>query len=132
VLLEHDLAPGSEEGAETLDLARIGADASPHWSRVWPTPEDNPRHGGLELWMASYGYQILSRPASWSGRCEPLKPRSSRPPFAGPPPVSPPRDAKLAVMADTDGRPVMNRTTGARPQSRPGVRGVYGLPRAVP
>ena len=34
---------------ETLDLARIGADGSPHWSRVWPTPEENPRHAGLEL-----------------------------------------------------------------------------------
>ena len=49
---------------ETLDLVRIGADGSPHWTRVWPTPEDNPRHAGLELWMAAYGYQIVSRPAS--------------------------------------------------------------------
>jgi hypothetical protein len=64
VLLEHDLAPENEEGAETLDLVRIGADGSPHWSRVWPTPQDNPRHGGLELWMASYGCLIISRPAS--------------------------------------------------------------------
>jgi hypothetical protein len=24
----------------------------PHWLRVWPTPEENPRHAGLELWMA--------------------------------------------------------------------------------
>jgi hypothetical protein len=50
---------------ETLDLVRIGADASPYWSRVWPTPEDNPRHAGLELWMAAYGHQIVDRPASW-------------------------------------------------------------------
>jgi hypothetical protein len=70
VLLEHYLAPEDEEGAETLDLIRIGADGSPHWSRVWPTPEDNPRHGGLELWMTSYGYQIVSRPAGWPGWCE--------------------------------------------------------------
>jgi hypothetical protein len=50
---------------ETLDLVRIGADGSPHWSRVWPTPEENPRHAGLELWMAGYGHQIVGRPASW-------------------------------------------------------------------
>jgi len=50
VLLEHHPAPELAEGAETLDLVRIGADGSPHWSRVWPTPEDNPRRAGLELW----------------------------------------------------------------------------------
>lgn len=48
---------------ETLDLVRVGADGTPHWTRVWPTPQDNPRHAGLELWMAAYGYQIVSRPA---------------------------------------------------------------------
>ena len=46
VLLEHHPAPESGEGMETLDLVRIGADGSPHWSRVWPTPEENPRHAG--------------------------------------------------------------------------------------
>ena len=65
VLLEHHPAPGSGEGMETLDLVRIGADGSPHWSRVWPTPQENPRHAGLELWMAGYGHQIVGRPASW-------------------------------------------------------------------
>jgi hypothetical protein len=65
VLLEHHPAPGSGEGMETLDLVRIGADGSPHWSRVWPTPQENPRHAGLELWMAAYGHQIVGRPASW-------------------------------------------------------------------
>jgi hypothetical protein len=64
VLLEHYLAPEFGEGMETLDLVRVGADSSPHWSRVWATPEDNPRHAGLELWMASYGHQIISGPAS--------------------------------------------------------------------
>ena len=59
VLLEHYLAPELSEGMETLDLVRVGADGSPHWSRVWPTPEDNPRHAGLELWMAAYGHQIV-------------------------------------------------------------------------
>ena len=58
-------APESGEGMETLDLVRIGADGSPHWSRVWPTPEENPRHAGLERWMAAYGHQIVGRPASW-------------------------------------------------------------------
>jgi len=70
VLLEHHLPPESGEGMETLDLVRIGADASPHWSRVWPTPEDNPRHAGLELWMAAYGHQIVDRPASWFDSCQ--------------------------------------------------------------
>src|SRR5215475_7583257 len=55
----------SGEGLETLDLVRIGADGSPHWSRVWPTPEENPRHAGLQLWMAAYGHQIVGRPAGW-------------------------------------------------------------------
>jgi hypothetical protein len=65
VLLEHHPAPELGEDVETLDLVRIGADGSPHWSRVWPTPEDNPRHAGLELWMAAHGHQIVGRPASW-------------------------------------------------------------------
>jgi hypothetical protein len=68
-LLEHHLAPETEEGAETLDLVRIGADGSPHWLRVWPTPEANPRHAGLELWMAVHGHQIVSKPASWFDWC---------------------------------------------------------------
>ena len=68
VLLEHHPAPGSGEGMETLDLVRIGADGSPHWSRVWPAPEENPRHAGLELWMAGYGHQIVGGPASWFDR----------------------------------------------------------------
>ena len=70
MLLEHHLAPETGEGAETLDLVRIGADGSPHWLRVWPTPEENPRHAGLELWMAVHGYQIVSKPASWFEWCE--------------------------------------------------------------
>ena len=70
VLLEHNPAPETGEGTETLDLVRIGADGSPHWSRVWSTPEDNPLHGGLELWMATDGHRIVSRPASEFDRCE--------------------------------------------------------------
>ena len=70
VLLEHHPAPESGEGMETLDLVRIGADGSPHWSRVCPTPEENPRHAGLELWMAAYGHQIVGRPASWFDWCD--------------------------------------------------------------
>jgi hypothetical protein len=70
VLLEHCLAPETGEGIETLDLVRKGADGSPHRSRVRPTPEDNPRHAGLGLWMAGYGHQIVSRPASEFEWCE--------------------------------------------------------------
>ena len=62
VLLEHHLAPELSEGIETLDLVRVGADGSPHWLRVWPSPEENPRHAGLELWMAVHGHQIVGRP----------------------------------------------------------------------
>ena len=64
VLLEHH--PGHElsEDLETLDLVRV-VDGEPHWSRIWPTPEDNPRHAGLEVWMANYGHQIVSRPAGY-------------------------------------------------------------------
>jgi hypothetical protein len=69
MLLAYHPARETEEGAETLDLVRIGADNSPHWLRVWPTAEDNPRHAGLELWMARHGYQIVSKPASWFDCC---------------------------------------------------------------
>ena len=69
VLLEHHPAPQTEEGAESLDQVRTGADGSLHWLRVWPTPEENPRHAGLELWMAVHGYQIISKPATWFDRC---------------------------------------------------------------
>lgn len=70
VLLEHNLAPEFGEGMETLDLVRVGADGSPRWSRVWPTPQEHPRHAGLEAWMAAHGHQIVSRPASWFDQCE--------------------------------------------------------------
>ena len=70
VLLEHYPAPETGEGRESLDLVRMGADGSPHWSRVWPTPEENPRHAGMELWMAAYGHQIVSRPASALDWCQ--------------------------------------------------------------
>lgn len=68
MLLAHHPAPETEEGAETLDLVRIGADGSSHWLRVWPTAQDNPRHAGLELWMACHGHRIVSKPASWFDR----------------------------------------------------------------
>ena len=70
VLLEHHPAPELAEGVETLDLVRIGANGPPHWVRVWPTPEENPRHAGLELWMAAHGHQIVSRPASAFDWCQ--------------------------------------------------------------
>ena len=70
VLLEHHPAPETGEGAETLNLVRVGTGGSPHWTRIWPTPEDNPRHPGLELWMATDGYQIVSRPANHLDWCE--------------------------------------------------------------
>ena len=62
VLLEHHLAPQAAQGAETVDLVRIGADGSPHWLRIWPTQQEHPSHAGLELWMATYGHQIAGQP----------------------------------------------------------------------
>jgi hypothetical protein len=70
VLLEHHLAPELGEGVETLDLVRIGANGEPRWTTVWPTPEDNPRHAGLELWMAVYGHRIVDKPASSFDWCQ--------------------------------------------------------------
>lgn len=70
VLLEHHPAPETGEGGETPGLVRVGADGSPHWTHAWPTPEENPRHAGLELWMAVHGYRIVSRPASAFDWCE--------------------------------------------------------------
>lgn len=70
VLLEHCLAPESGEGLETLDLVRIGADGSAHWTRVWPTSAEHPRHPGLELWMAACGHRIVSLPASAFACCQ--------------------------------------------------------------
>jgi hypothetical protein len=70
VLLEHHPAPEASEGAETLDLVRIGAGDSAHWLAVWPTAQDNPCHAGLELWMAVHGHQIVAKPASWFDSCE--------------------------------------------------------------
>jgi hypothetical protein len=70
VLLEHHPAPELAEGVETLDLVRVGAEGSPQWTRVWPTGEDNPRHAGLEQWMATYGHKIVDKPASWFDWCQ--------------------------------------------------------------
>ena len=63
----HHPAPKAGEGGETLD---VGVDGCPQWMHAWPTPEENPRHAGLELRMAVYGYRIVSRPASAFDRCE--------------------------------------------------------------
>jgi hypothetical protein len=70
VLLEHHPASETSEGTETLDLVRIGAGGSPDWLRVWPTSEENPRHAGLDLWIAGHGHRIVDKPSSWFDRCE--------------------------------------------------------------
>jgi hypothetical protein len=38
--------------------------------RVWPTPQDNPRDAGLELWMAAYEHYIVSRTAGEFDWCQ--------------------------------------------------------------
>jgi hypothetical protein len=63
VLLEHHPAPELAEGAETLDLVRIGADGSPHWSRIWPTPEENPVTPGWNC-----GWPLTGTRSSAGGR----------------------------------------------------------------
>jgi hypothetical protein len=40
-------------------LVRVGRDGQTHWTRGWPTYKDNPRHAGLQAWMATHGHQIL-------------------------------------------------------------------------
>jgi hypothetical protein len=70
VLLDHHPTPAVGEGAETLDLVGIGADGSPHWLGVRPTAQENPRHAGLEMWMAVHGHRIVDEPASWFDSCE--------------------------------------------------------------
>lgn len=59
VLLEHH-ARGEAEQPGNLDLVRVGRNGEPHWTRVWPTEEDNPRHTELEAWMAANGHQIVT------------------------------------------------------------------------
>ena len=67
VLLEYSAS--QEAGPQgDLDLLRVGRDGQPHWTRVWPTDKDNPRHAGLQAWMAAYGHQIVdiaADDASW-------------------------------------------------------------------
>jgi hypothetical protein len=70
VLLEHYPAPETGEGAETLNLVRIGANGTAHWLRVWPTSEENPRHRALERWMAVHGHQIVSKDAAEFDWCQ--------------------------------------------------------------
>jgi len=70
VLLEHYPAPETGEEAQTLNLVRIGADGSAHWLHVWPTSQENPRHGALEHWMAVHGHQIISKHAAAIDWCE--------------------------------------------------------------
>jgi hypothetical protein len=74
VLLEHHLAPGLAEGAQTLDLVRFGADGSPHWSPgladpAGASPSRRPRGMDGRPWIPD------RRPAGamvrlWPGRRE--------------------------------------------------------------
>lgn len=67
VLLEHIRRQAAEE-TEHLDLVRIGPGGPPHWTRVWPTGDDHPRHAGLQAWVTAYGHQIVNlgaNDASW-------------------------------------------------------------------
>jgi hypothetical protein len=69
VLLEH-AAPEVGKGMETLHLVCFAADDNPIRTRIWPGSEDSPRHSEFELWMATDGYRIVSKAASWFDFCE--------------------------------------------------------------
>ncbi len=62
--LSSTLRPRSAKALMGVDLVRMGADGNPHWSRVWRTSKENPRHAGWGLCMAADGHLIVSRPAS--------------------------------------------------------------------
>jgi hypothetical protein len=63
VLLEHYLAPEAGEGAETLDLVRIGAEGSPHWARVWPPPRSIPVTRGWSCGWPLTGIALSACPS---------------------------------------------------------------------
>jgi hypothetical protein len=69
VLLEYSPVEAGE-GEESLDLVQADVRGEPHWTRIWPTADDNPRHAELETWMAAHGHQIVSRAASKFDRCQ--------------------------------------------------------------
>jgi hypothetical protein len=110
VLLEHHRAPEAAEGGETLDLSRIGAGGSPHWLAVWPTTQDNPRHAGLELWMAVHAHQSVDKPASWFDSCEH-------------------QEAKLALIPSGAARPLQARQCRGRASLRVPSWGTTGIGR---
>jgi len=66
VLLEHARREAPHE--EDLDLVRVGRDGQPHWTRVWPTDADSPRHAQLQAWMAASGHRIVGLAANDADR----------------------------------------------------------------
>ena len=83
VLLEHHPAPESGEGMETLDLVRIGADGSPHWSRVWPTRRTTPVTPGLSCGWPHTGIRSSTGPLAGSTRARTRVELISRSPASG-------------------------------------------------
>jgi hypothetical protein len=68
VLLEQHTSPEAGEGAETLDLVRIGADGSPHWLRIWPTPREHPVMPGSSCgWLPTGTRSSASRRTGSTG-----------------------------------------------------------------
>lgn len=141
VLLEHYPAPELAEGVETLHLVRIGADGSPHWTRVRPAPQDHPRHAGLEVWMASYGHLIIGRPREllrpMPGRLTaisaPGPPRPSARPVNGCARAAAGAMADCALFGEHDGMmgcqcrtPSCRGTIGGRDWQRPDLQRKYG------
>ena len=70
VLLEHHPAPEPGEGMETLDLVRIGADGSPHLSRVWPPAGEPASRPGWNCGWPVTGTRSPAGPASWFDGCD--------------------------------------------------------------
>jgi hypothetical protein len=70
VLLEHHPAPEAGDGAETLDLARIGTDGSPHRLAAWPAAQRIPVTPGSNCGWRFTGAGSSASPRAGSGSCE--------------------------------------------------------------
>jgi hypothetical protein len=70
VLLEHHPAPETGKAGRLSTWSASVPTAARTGRTYGPTPEENPRHAGLELWMAVHGYRIVSRPAGAFDWCE--------------------------------------------------------------
>ena len=114
VLLEHHPAPESGEGMETLDLVRIGAEGSPHWSRVWPTRKRTRVTPGWNCGWPLTGTRSSADPRAGAlgGRQEPLTAKGA-PAQRGSPPGSEAASVPRPGMAEARSRGPLPRPRAA-------------------